>query len=208
MTLKRQHIISVLNDAILDRQDYLEAVAGIKEYELAGQAELEDTRKMLQEVNASQRYRLTSESSKILRQAAIRAVLWRESFLNAVRHTPSDAVAAKNELSIAQKMRDSLGGDPMKAIIEKSQTVTLSELRSKKHGYFIESKQENGQEIWTVHLNGELLGTVSPDQQGILTIRLADGELVDQEFESHWEACTWLQEHGKPNENNDESPRP
>lgn len=192
--VKRQNVRGILQDAINDREAYVDACRGIPEYVEAAEAEMVAFKDLSRRYYSVGRFAWTPVDRETFRVACIRALSWRDSFLDSIRDYGDKPVvaSAKSDVRVASTALEEFGGDAFAKLIENSATISLWDLAKSDIGTRIESELVDGVEKRVIKENGVLLGVVTKDADGTVRATLADGSIANEPFEDIFEAQRWV----------------
>lgn len=193
MSIRRDIACSVLEDAILDRREFLDCNYPGTAVHDETQATLVKLEALLARYSEESRTVLSQDDMELLRNACHYALIWRRGFLEANADTGDAKVIreTKTEIRQAKALFLAAGGEPDRSLSE-YRVVTIDQIRRENIGLHFTFEVVDGVSSTDIAHNGVFLGRVEVDPQGVVKVVLPDGKIVNEPFESDSDAKEWI----------------
>lgn len=191
---KRKAAISVLEDAISDRREFVDGHPRSDRWAKEGQEEIRRYVSLRERYRAESRVALDATDRALLRLAATRALSWRRGLLASYDGLKDPYVRTiKSDIREAEAVFVACGGsagpDPFS---DPANYKTISEIAASNAATTVTSRREHGREILDITEGGRHLGRIEIEEDGELRVFLPDGSAVNRPFASASAAQDWL----------------
>lgn len=194
MGIRRDNARGILTDAVDDRRQFLEAIAGDAKEERETRREIEAFQAMLARYRDEPRVVLDEDDRHVMRRACRCALYWREGFVESIANTDDKAhkLAARIEVRQARAMLEALGGTYEDPALANGRSLTLAEIMASDIGTKTVVERNGDVETRRISENGKPLGVIETDADGVVRVTLADGKIVNIPFGTAADAQEWL----------------
>ncbi len=198
MPFRKDHVRRILADAVSDREEYLDAVAGDARQEAVTRDDLARLRALEARYDSGRRVRIDASDHATLRLACRCALIWREGFLDSVSGTGDLALMerTRRQIRVAKAVMAEAGGVTEDQAFAGARALTLAEMMREPvfPGTRVEVRREGNRETRSVTERGVPLGRIETDADGTVRVTLADGKIVNEPFDDAFAAQEWLLE--------------